>query len=328
MDKTVGFYWEAKPESTQHELVLLNQMGTRVVIVPHQAVTLSLLQSVRTFNMQVYVDFSLFVGEQWWHTFPDSIPVDSDGKLFQVDGWYAPVCPNHAAMRRHHLENISMLMERFGGLIDGVWLDFIRYPVRWEVEHPTLRQTCFCHHCLRLFLGQEDRNYTPEETRKYARTITSERLAEWIEWKCRRITEFVKDVRGIVSQNQPRVRLGIFALPWRLTDHGGAIRAIAGQDIELLAPYLDVISPMTYNKLCYRPIAWIEQIVQDFSRRTRSPILPVVQSLDVPSPLSEEELDAAMDIALHAPSQGVVVFTLEPLVSDGSKQSIVHRHFR
>jgi hypothetical protein len=327
MHKTVGFYWDAVRESTQEELLLLEQMGTRVVFVPHRAVTQSLLQSVRARNMQIYIDFSLFVGEQWWREFPDSVPVDSSGELLQPEGWYVPVCPNHPDIRRQHIQNIWTVMERFGDLVDGVWLDFIRYPIRWEVEQPRFRQTCFCRHCLQLFLGQEARKYTPEETRQCASTIMSEQMTEWVEWKCSRIAEFVIDVRAIVSQQARPVRLGIFALPWRLADHEGAIRSIAGQDIERLAPHVDVISPMTYHKLCYQPTAWVSEIVQDFSRRSHKPILPVVQSLDLPSALPPEELGDAMETALRAPSEGVMVFPLEPLVSDANKQSAVQKHF-
>src|SRR5205085_497860 len=151
-------------------------------------------------------------------------------------------------------------------------------------EHPRLRQVCFCRHSLHLFLGQDTSDYTEKEVQRFARIIMSERMTEWIEWKCGRITDFVKDVRAIISTMQRPLRLGMFALPWRATDFEGAVRSIAGQDIEQLAPYVDVISPMTYHKLCYQPTAWIEQVIQDFHQRTRKPILPIVQSIDAPTP--------------------------------------------
>ena len=115
---------------------------------------------------------------------------------------------------------------------------------------------------------------------------------------------------------------------WRATDHESAVRSIAGQDIEQLAPYVDVISPMTYHKLCYQPTAWIEQVIADFHRRTGKPILPIVQSLDLPTPIFVEEFDDALAKGLDAPTEGVMIFTLEPLVSDASKQDIVRTRFK
>jgi uncharacterized lipoprotein YddW (UPF0748 family) len=328
MDKTVGFYWDPARANVQENLHLLEQLGTHAVFVPYRAVTQSFLQEVRSRGMQVYVDFSLFVGEEWWHQFPDSVPIDAHGQRLQPDEWYVPVCPNHPDIRRQLLQDVSHLIEESGRLIDGVWLDFIRYPVRWGREHPRLRQVCFCRHCLQLFLSQDTSDYAEEEVQRCARVITSERMAEWVEWKCERITDFVKDVRAIVSSSQQPVRLGMFALPWRATDHESAVRSIAGQDIEQLAPYVDVISPMTYHKLCYQPTAWIEQVIADFHRRTGKPILPIIQSLDLPTPIFVEEFDDALAKSLDAPTEGVMIFTLEPLVSDGSKQDIVRSRFR
>src|SRR5262249_9129525 len=127
--------------------------------------------------------------------------------------------------------------------------------------------------------------------------------------------------------HQP-LRLGMFALPWRVTDHEGAIRSIAGQDIEQLAPYVDVISPMTYHKLCYQSASWIREVTQDFHRRTGKPILPVVESLDLPTPMAAEEFDDALVKGLDAPSEGVMIFTLEPLVNDEGKQQVATAHFK
>jgi hypothetical protein len=87
----------------------------------------------------------------------------------EADDWYVLICPNDERIRAHHLGHLRVLLERHGESLVGIWLDFIRYPMRWEVAQPRLVQTCFCDRCLGGFLGELGRAYTADERRDAAR---------------------------------------------------------------------------------------------------------------------------------------------------------------
>ena len=267
------------------------------------------------------------MGEELRQQYPDSVPLDEMGTPFDRDDWYVPVCPNHPQVRAQHLAEISTLLEQHGHAIAGLWLDFIRYPVRWEGKQPRLHQLCFCRHCLNLFLHVEREHYTVAETQEIAKLILHERQEEWVAWKCARIVQFVQAVRTQITVRKLPLLLGMFSLPWQRTDYAGAIRTIAAQDLGLLAEHVDIISPMVYHKLCYRSVTWIEAVIQDVLDWTHAPVLPVVQSLDQPDVMTAAQLEAALTHAGRASDDGVIIFTLEPLLAAKEKSAVVRTYF-
>jgi hypothetical protein len=328
MTTTVGFYWTPSGAELEKQIALLVDTGANAVFVPYSLVEQAPLQELRRRQIRVFVDWRLFAGEDLRQRFPDSLPIDAAGKAFARDGWYVPVCPNHPQVRAAHLAAIGRLLDRRGKEIDGLWLDFIRYPVRWEAEQPRLQQLCFCRHCLNLFLHEQRVAYSPVETRAIAAAILQERRDEWVDWKCACIAQFVQAVRAELAARDLPIQLGMFSLPWRRSDHDGAIRTVAGQDLGQLAATVDTFSPMVYHQLCYRPASWIAEVVEEVRGWTKQPVLPIIQSLDQPAPMPPAELDAALGWAFATPSAGVMIFTLEPLLASPDKAAVVRRWFR
>lgn len=323
-----GFYWSPSDEHLAEDWAALRASGANGVVIPFHAVTAELREQFAAEGITVAVDLALFAGAALREAFPDSAPIDEHGLAMGVDDWYVPLCPNHAGVRAHHLRNLRLLLEHHGAALAGVWLDFIRSPMRWEVAQPRLVQTCFCDRCLGGFLNEAGRVYTPEERRAATQTILSEQGEAWAGWKCRRIAGFVEELAHLVRSAQPHLRLGLFALPWRLTDYGGAIRTIVGQDIALLGEIVDVISPMAYHRLCGQPTPWIAAVVSDARARSHAPILPVVQSLDLPQTLPAAELVGALGAATGASDQGVMIFDLRSVARSSAKVAGVRDAFR
>ena len=80
--------------------------------------------------------------------------------------------------------------------LDGIWLDFIRWPCHWEGAHPKLIQTSFDQMTVSKFLGKtfiEDTIIT-----KNPELILEQYLSEWTEWKCKQITNFVKKINQMI----------------------------------------------------------------------------------------------------------------------------------
>ncbi len=84
--------------------------------------------------------------ERLWRSHPESRPIMSDGQPLFKDRWYAGVCPNRPWLRRKKLREIERMLK--SGHYDVINLDFIRYPVHWEVPEPRIPDTCYCSVCL------------------------------------------------------------------------------------------------------------------------------------------------------------------------------------
>jgi hypothetical protein len=323
-----GFYWSPSDEHHAEDWAALRASGANAVIIPWHAVTTALLEQIRAHGITVGIDVALFAGTALRDAFPGSAPIDEQGAPMEPDDWYVPICPNDERIRAHHLSNLVVLLECHGASLDGIWLDFIRYPMRWEVAQPRLVQSCFCDRCLSGFLGEPGRVFTTEERRAATHTMLAEQRDSWIAWKCRRIAGFVAEIAALVRSRRPNLRLGLFSLPWRLTDHAGAIRTIVSQDIALLGDIVDAISPMVYHRLCHRDVAWIAEIVRDARERSHASIIPVVQSLDLPEPLPADEFTRALNAAMTVSDQGVMIFDLRSVACSRAKVAEVGDAFR
>ncbi len=326
-ENTVGFYWQPADEGMADQLEVLRLSGANTVVVPYRLLESTPIDALCELQIKLCVDWTVFAGAEVRRAFPESIPVQASGEAFIQEDWYLPACPNYPGLREYHLATMNEVFTRWGDALAGLWLDFIRYPVRWEGEHPRLREACFCRHCLNLFLQRDQAHYTADETHAIATTILQTRFEEWVDWKCLRILEFVKAVKQQLDGLPHSTQLGMFSLPWRRQDLNGAIRTIAAQDLGQLAQFVDVFSPMVYHKLCYQPVGWIADVVQDVHEWTGKPVLPVIQSIDQPTPLPPHELDAALVTTSQLPATGNLIFTLAPLLVNAEKIQIVRARF-
>ena len=98
--------------------------------------------------------------------------------------------------------------------IDGVWLDFIRYPGFWEVPDPKIPDTCYCPRCLAKF-QKDSRISMPSglDTKGSAAWIKAHAPYQWMVWKKEQIASFVSETRGSdgpkIAGNKP-LKLGLF----------------------------------------------------------------------------------------------------------------------
>lgn len=328
MRRDVGFYWSPVEQPVDKQLELLEFTGANTVCIPRKFLDLAPLEELRRRHIKVLIDWTMFAGEELRQRFPDSVPVDATGTPFEREDWYVPICPNHPQLRTQHMEALSNLLDRYNQEFAGIWLDFIRYPVRWEAAQPKMRKLCFCKNCLNLFLGEKREAYSQEETRALAGSILQERAEEWVDWKCQRIANFVQEVKAQITQRNLDVKLGMFSLPWRRGDFDDAIRKVAAQDLGMLAKHIDLFSPMVYHKLCYQPPSWVQEVAQDVREWTQKPVLPVVQSIHQPEPMEAQELDAALAYALQPSNEGAMIFTLEPVLASKEMATVVREHIQ
>lgn len=265
---------------------------------------------LRDEGIKVFAKINVFVGEKYWKKKPESRPINSSGEHIEKIKWYCGVCPNQEWLRRQKLNEVRVILTKYS--VDGIWLDFIRYPCYWEGSKPELEETCFCKICLDMF-QRETRVKIPEElssVSQKARWILEEKQDAWIDWKCSRITRFVRDVKKIIEEVKPGVKLGLFGVPWTEHDYDNAIKRIICQDYKQLSEYVDVFSPMVYHKLCGRKLNWIVEVTDYLHHLTNRPVLPIIQAFGV----TKDELDKAISCVLNSKSAGVIIFDFRRFV--------------
>jgi uncharacterized lipoprotein YddW (UPF0748 family) len=261
-------------------------------------------------GMKVYAEFGCFVGTELWEKYPASRPVTDDGRLLEPQDWYYGVNPSVPAVREDRLAALERLAGDYP--IDGVWLDFIRWPCRWESPDPVLPHTSFDEATLVRFEREAGVSVVRGDVAGVARTLLDRHADDWTRWRCDQITSWVSQARMLVKRLRPAALLGLFVVPWRLADYNGAILRIVGQDTRGLGEHVDVLSPMVYHRMCGQAIAWIHAVTEEVGKRSGRPVWPVIQSVDQPGPLPADEYARALDIAQESPaSAGVIVFTLE-----------------
>jgi hypothetical protein len=287
----------------------------------------ALVAALHEQGIKVFAEVALFVGKRYWERYPHSRPITSTGEPMAPEGWYYGVNPIIPEIHKHNLERIRTLIERYE--VDGVWLDFCRWPCRWESPNPSLIKTSFDHLSLTTF--QRDNGISipaPLQTiPEKADWLLKHHQETWTAWKCNQITSFVQQVRAIIDQARREILLGLFSIPWKPTDFDGAIRHIIGQDYGALAAHVDCFSPMVYHTLCDRDVPWIAEITAWVGTETGKPVWPIVQAMDDPVALSPQELHQAVHTALTAPgSDGVIIFNLKALSPE--KLTVVRDVFR
>jgi hypothetical protein len=306
-----GFSADLSPfagRSATEQVAVLKSLGSTAVFGGYE--NKAFVEAAHVAGLAVYAEFGCFTGQQWWEQMPESRPITAEGRPLEPDGWYWGVNPSMPGVRQAQLVALEKLLAAHA--LDGVWLDFIRWPCHWEVLDPYLPQTSFDAGTLGTFRRDTGIDLPVEHPVAAARLVLGEHPAEWTAWRCAQITSWVAEAEAVLRRVRPGAILGLFGVPWRLADRNGAILSVIGQDYRALGRYVDVFSPMVYHRMCGYLPEWIGDVVEEVHALSGKPVWPIIQSVDDPVSLPAEEYGRALDVALsHPASDGVLVFTLE-----------------
>jgi hypothetical protein len=299
--------------------LLKGVQGANVLFVPPDE------ETIRVFKrrgFRVYLTANAFGGTAAWREFPDARPVLADGRLLDAEtgGDHGGVCPTHESWREAQLSRIETWIRRFGGRdgIDGIWLDFIRYPGAWE-KGP-IPDACYCPRCLAKF--RKDTGITmpaaPDKAGEAAAWIRKNRPYEWMAWKKEQIASFVREVKSVMpkrvggsDRRQPgkQLVLGAFVVPWTKGERDGAVAFLLGQDAFALSGIVDVISPMVYHRMVGRPAAWVGDMTAYYREAARCAVWPIIQAGET---MSDEFAGAVRSAALGG-ADGLLVYSFREL---------------
>ncbi len=276
-------------------------------------------------GLRVYASLGIFAGRGLWERFPQSRPITADGTPAPREDWYEPAIPTLPELRAQRLRELETLAQ--SAPLDGVWLDFIRWPARWERPQPRLYHSSFDPVTLRQFQADSGVRLPADATTpaEAAQWILTHAADAWFAWRCQQIASFVADARARLKRHRPDALLGMFTVPWTDDDFDQAILRIVGQDPARLAPYVDVFSPMVYHRMCGRDPSWIGHVTQWTATRTERTVWPIIEAVEPAPAYPASEFAAACRTAASASGSGVIVFKLEGLLSDPARIEVWQR---
>jgi hypothetical protein len=239
------------------------------------------------------VEFKTFRADFEQH--PELIPIGVDGQPIRYGRLVQGVC----------LSQEAYLQETEQHLLDGVhdywptgiWLDYLTYAGWFETPDPDLQESCFCADCIAEFCEATGLDATtPSE-------ILSRHQARWTQHKCERIASFAVHYARIIKSHLPNCVVGAYMCPWTPDEYDGALTRIFAQDYALLAPAIDVFTPLIYAQKSGRGADWGRQFLErapGFVPADR-PVQLILDVLDFPDSLQATA-------ASSRPSWGVQMF--------------------
>ncbi len=259
---------------------------------------------------------------------PELWPVDETGAHRPPMEWYIGVTPTFADYNASRLDLAERLARAHD--LDGLLLDFIRWPIHWELElrpgAPPPRQSSFDPHTLARFERESGVRLPGDlaDTAGRAAWILDRCAVEWGDFRCRVITGFVREAAArLRAARGAGFTTGLYALPLP----PGPLASLAGQRLDELAPLVDLVAPMAYHAIVHRPPAWVGEIVRAFAASIPGQVLPVLQvdsaegaeaGTDWGPAIPVREWEEVLRLAVDAPgTRGVVAFTGTALFRDG-----------
>lgn len=282
-----------------------------------------LIRELHAQGIKVYAEVGIFTGQEYWIKDPGTRPINSQGEPIAKQDWYVGLCPTQEKLRGEKLSYIKKIVEDFE--IDGIWLDFIRYPCHWEVVFPILEETCFCDVCIEKFKNDAKVSFPVDlkSAKDKAGFIMGSCKLKWYDWRCEQITSFVREAKKILSDKNPRLELGLFAVPWVEGEFDNAIISIIAQDFKKLSTYIDIFSPMVYYKMCGKDKSWVGKVIRNMQDKTNKKIVPILQAEGI----SQIELAQDINEALLNSNSGVVIFNADTILNDDKKENTVRGIF-
>ena len=148
-------------------------------------------------------------------------------------------------------------------------------------------------------------------------------LREWVDFKCKVVTDFVAEARARLKAARPDAGLGIYVVP----DVDGLSEPLTGQRLADLAPLADWLSPMLYHNILLRPPGWIGGALMPALSVVGGKTLPVVQADSNRDPtavgdwgpeMSVDDWRATLaEVAARSDTAGLVVFPGTSLIGNG-----------
>jgi len=310
----------------------LDEYGVNAVFVHSGSLSAELVARARAEGAKVYAEFPTLNGRGYVDRHPGAWPINERGEREPPATWFMGVCPTEPGFRAFRMRELEQLLERFE--VDGVWMDYVHWHAQFEDPRPVLPETCFSPTCLAAFEAATGIRLPEGATADKARWILANHEKAWRDWRCRVLADWAIEMRGIIARKRPGILLGIYHAAWTDEEFGGGRRRILGLDFDLLAPLVDVFSPMVYHARMGRPASWVGDYIEWFSRRLgiergrRPHLWPIVQAHGEPGKVSAAEFAQVMRGGASGQASGLMMFTLRSVAEDPEKMKVLRALYR
>ncbi|NSW52136.1 MAG: hypothetical protein HPY85_06500 [Anaerolineae bacterium] len=192
------------------------------------------------------VEFKTFRAD--FDTHPELIPIGADGKPIRYGSLVQGVCLSQSDFLAETEQHLLDGLETYAPA--GIWLDYLTYAGWFETPEPDLQESCFCPACIAEFCQSTGIDAdTPRE-------ILGHHQQAWTRHKCERVAGFAARYAGLIRSLRPGTIIGAYMCPWLPEEYNGALRRIFAQEYGLLAPSIDVFTPLIYAHKSGRPMDW------------------------------------------------------------------------
>ena len=256
------------------------------------------------------VEFKTFRADFKSH--PELVPIGVDGKPIRYGELVQGVCLSQTGFLEETESNLLRGLQEF--VPAGIWLDYLTYAGWFETPEPDLQESCFCPDCIADFC----RTTGIDADSSYQILHTAQ--AAWTRHKCERIARLAKQYAELIHMHRPDCIVGAYMCPWTPAEFGGALQRIFAQDYLLLAPVIDVFTPLIYAHKSGRSADWGSQFLEQASRfiPESNKVQLILDVLDFP-----DSLLAAAEAA--SPSWGFQLFGGRSVFADPDQARIFSR---
>ena len=252
-------------------------------------------------GIQACVEFATFRAD--YEKFPDLVPIGIDGRPIRYKDKLQGICLS----KTDFLEEIASKLE--SGLSTyspaGIWLDYMTYGGWFEDPAPDLQDSCFCADCINNF----NQTYNIDETNP--QRILANHHEAWLDYKCQSIANFTAYYTSVIRKMCPDAVIGIYMCPYTPDEYDGALSRIFAQDYDLLAPFVDVFTPLIYCAKSGRDASWGKTFLESSASFVPKdkPVQLILDYMDFPSNLEQTVLSSVC-------SNGVQMFAGAEIFKD------------
>jgi hypothetical protein len=273
-------FWESR-DRAKSNLVLLRDCGVNAIMTESESYELSMVEATHKVGHRFFAGVACFSdhasnfrslnrrSELW--------PILENGERRPQMEWYVGMSPTDNRRRQEALAQIKSIARRFP--VDGVFIDFARWPLHWEIELRSGRErppdSSFDNTTLARF--EEVTGALPRDlytTSQRAAWIRRNRLAEWVEFKCNVVSDFVSEARNALKGTRADIELGMYVVP----DVNELTEPLTGQRTKDLAQLVDWIAPMLYHNILLQAPTWVASALAPVVKVAGKKTLPVLQA--------------------------------------------------
>ncbi|WP_241253145.1 N-acetylmuramic acid 6-phosphate etherase [Streptomyces sp. W1SF4] len=311
--------------------------GLNTLITKAESVTPELARACRTAGLSLLGSVACFsdharpAAEQR----PNLYPVSGDGRPWQRMEWYTGLVPTDQAYITELADRCGLLA--VSPLLDGLVLDFLRWPLHWELElrpGAAPRRSSYDPHTLDDFTRRTGIALPSGSPSATAGHLHAHHEEAWHRYRCEVITDVTRRLTDAIRSARPGLWTGLFLVP---AEDGEQRRRLVGQCVAELAPLIDAVLPMSYHAILHREPAFVGLVAR--SVRTDSgptAVVPMVQTTNSPvlargadwgPEITVTDLVGAVCSALDASGDGgLCLFPGEGL--DGTGLRLLAEHLR